>query len=438
MNYEIVESFGQMVREKGIDKDMLISIIEEVFATITRKKYGQDAKFDVVVNMDKGDIEIFLEKEIVETVTDPTTQIDLETVRKKTDEPLEIGDDFVEIIDINSFGRRLIATARQTLNLRIKEILKDLIYNEYTNSIGEIIAGEIYQVRKNEILLIHNRNELILPRSEQIPKERYKKGETIRVLVKEVRKSANGAYVIVSRSDPKFLSKLFEHEIPEIYDGIIEIKAIAREPGERAKIAVESHDDRIDAVGACVGMKGVRIHSIVRELNNENIDVINYTDDPSQLVARALAPAKLKDITVDKVNKKILVTVDRDQMSLAIGRGGQNIRLASKLVGYDIDVQKLAVEEEYDMDITEFRAELGEPLIERLLEEGYETAREVIEADTKSLLAIEGLTKSKIKQIKELMIQELEEAEIESEEDLKSALDAKSKSVENSDSDEDK
>ncbi len=428
MNYEIVESFGQMVREKGIDKDMLVSVIEEVFATITRKKYGQEAKFDVVVNMDKGDIEIFLEKEIVETVTDPTTQIELAVVRKRTNEPLEIGDDFVEIIDISSFGRRLIATARQTLNQRIKEILKDLIFNEYTNSIGEIIAGEIYQVRKNEILIIHNRNELVLPRNEQIPKERYKKGETIRVLVKEVRKTANGAHVIVSRSDPKFLSKLFEHEIPEIYDGIIEIKAISREPGERAKIAVESHDDRIDAVGACVGMKGVRIHSIVRELNNENIDVINYIDDPSQFIIRALAPAKLKEIKIDKANKKVMVTVDRDQMSLAIGRGGQNIRLASKLVGYDIDVQKLAVDEEYDMDITEFRAELGEPLIERMVEEGYETAREVIEADIKSLLEIEGLTKSKIKQIKELMIQELEEAEIDSEEEIKSALEAKSKS----------
>lgn len=440
MNYEIVESFAQMVREKGIDKDMLVSVIEEVFATITRKKYGLDAKFDVVVNMDKGDIEIFLEKEIVETVTDPTTQIELAEVRKKTDEPLEIGDDFVEIIDVNSFGRRLIATARQTLNQRIKEILKDLIFNEYTNSIGEIIAGEIYQVRKSEILIIHNRNELVLPRNEQIPKERYKKGETIRVLVKEVRKTANGAYVIVTRSDPKFLAKLFEHEIPEIYDGIIEIKAIAREPGERAKIAVESHDDRIDAVGACVGMKGVRIHSIVRELNNENIDVINYIDDPTQLIIRALAPAKLKEIKIDKVNKKALVTVDRDQMSLAIGRGGQNIRLASKLVGYDIDVQKLVVEEEYDMDITEFRAELGEPLIERLVEEGYETAREVIEADVKSLLEIEGLTRSKIKQMKELMIQELEEAEIDSEEDIKLALEAKSKSetTEESNDSEDK
>lgn len=419
MNYEIVESFTQMVREKGIDRDILAGIIEDVFATLTRKKYGQDAKFDIIVNMDKGDIEIFLEKEIVETVTDPTTQINIETVRKLTDEPLEIGDDFVEIVDIKSFGRRLISTARQTLNQRINEVVKDIVYNEYTNSIGEIVVGEIYQVRKTEILIMHNKNELILPKHEQIPRERYKKGETIRVLVKEVKKTSSGAYVIVSRADPKFLAKLFEHEIPEVYDGIIEIKAIAREPGERAKVAVESHDDRIDAVGACVGMKGVRIHSIVRELNNENIDVINYSDDPAQFISRALAPAKLKEIKIDHENKKAVVVVPREYMALVIGKNGQNIQLASQLVGYDIELQKEAVEdEEYDIEITEFNAELGAPLIERLVEEGYETARDVIDADVKELMKIEGLTKAKIKQIKELLSKELEDAEIESEEGL--------------------
>ncbi|MDI6778933.1 MAG: transcription termination factor NusA [Bacteroidota bacterium] len=422
MNYEIVESFGQMVREKGIDKDLLVNVIEEVFSTITKKKYGQDARFDVVVNMDKGDIEIFLEKEIVEEVTDPTTQIDIETVKKKSDEPLEIGDDFVEVVDLKDFGRRLILTAKQTLNQRVKEIVKDLVFNEYTNSINEILVGEIYQTRKNEVLIIHSKNELILPKSEQIPREKYKKGESIRVLVKEVRKTSTGAYVIVSRSDPKFLSKLFEHEIPEIYDGIIEIKAIAREPGERAKVAVESHDDRIDSVGACVGMKGVRIHSIVRELNNENIDVINYSDDIVQFLVRALAPAKIKNIQIDKINKKAIVTVDKDQMSLVIGRNGQNIRLASKLVGYDIDVQKEGGEEEYDMELSEFRVELGGVLIERLMEEGYETARDVIEADVEDLLEIEGLDEEKIEQIKEMMKKELEEAEIDSEEEIRSAV----------------
>jgi transcription termination/antitermination protein NusA len=438
MNYDIVESFSQMVREKGIDKDILVNVIEEVFSTITRKKFGQDARFDVVVNMDKGDIEIFLEKEIVEEVTDPTTQIEIASVRKKTDEPLEVGDDFVEIVDLKDFGRRLIITAKQTLNQRIREIVKDLVYNEYTGSIGEILVGEIYQVRKNEVLIIHNRNELILPKSEQIQKERYKKGESTRVLVKEVRKTSTGAFVIVSRSDPKFLSKLFEIEIPEIYDGIIEIKAISREPGERAKIAVESHDDRIDAVGACVGMKGVRIHSIVRELNNENIDVINYSDEPLTFITRALAPAKLKNIQLDRENKKAVVSVEKDQISLVIGRNGQNVRLASKLVGFDIQVERLGGEEEYDMDITEFRVELGGNLIERLFEEGYETARDFIEADVDELLEIEGLTEEKIAEIKEMMKKELEEAEIDSEEGIKAVMSTQENNSADNDGDEEK
>ncbi len=439
MNYDIVESFAQMVREKGVEKDVLLNVIEEVFATITRKKYGQDAKFDVVVNMDKGDIEIFLEKEIVEEVTDPVTQIDIATVREKSDEPLDVGDDFVEIVNIKEFGRRLIGTAKQTLNQKIKEIVKDLVYNEYTSLINEIAVGEIYQTRKSEILLIHNKNELILPKSEQIPREKYKKGESLRVLVKEVRKTANGAFVIVSRSDSKFLAKLFEHEIPEIYDGIIEIKAISREPGERAKIAVESHDDRIDAVGACVGMKGVRIHSIVRELNNENIDVINYSDDPVTLISRSLAPAKLKSIEVDEANKACKIFVEKDQMSLVIGRNGQNIRLASKMCGYDIQLEREYDEEEYDIEITEFRAELGEPLIERLMEEGFETVRDVIDADRKELLKIEGLTPQKIKEIKEYLKNELEEAEIENEEEIKTYIVTKDgeESTENIESKED-
>jgi N utilization substance protein A len=425
-----------MVREKGIDKDVLVNVIEEVFSTITKKKFGLEARFDVVVNMDKGDIEIFLEKEIVNEVTDPMVQVDLATVREKTDEPLEVGDDFVEVVNLKDFGRRLIVTAKQTLNQRIREIVKDLVYNEYTNSIGDILVGEIYQVRKNEVLIIHNRNELIIPKHEQIQKERYKKGESIRVLVKEVRKTSSGAFVIVSRSDPKFLSKLFEIEIPEIYDGIIEIKAIAREPGERAKIAVESHDDRIDAVGACVGMKGVRIHSIVRELNNENIDVINYSDDPVTFLTRALAPAKLKNIQIDKDNNKATVSVEKDQISLVIGRNGQNVRLASKLTGYDIQVERLGMEEEYDMDLTEFRVELGGNLIERLIEEGYETARDFIESHVDDLLEIEGLTKEKILEIKEMMKKELEEAEIDSEEGIKSVMSSLNSTAEDKDDDE--
>jgi N utilization substance protein A len=415
MNYEIVESFSQMVREKRMDKDMLAGIIEDVFSMMVRKKYGLEARFDVVVNMDKGDIEIYLEKQIVEQVTDPSTQIDLESVRKKTDEPLNVGDDFVEVIDLQTFGRRLVISAKQNLNQRIKEVEKEIIYNEYSSTIGDIIVGEIYQIRKGEILIIHNRNELVLPKSEQIAKERYRKGETLRAIVKEVRKSSTNPLVIISRSDPKFLSKLFEIEIPEIYDGIIEIKGVAREAGERSKVAVESHDDRIDAVGACVGMKGVRIHAIVRELNNENIDVINFADNPTVFIQRSLSPAKLKSVSVDEGSKVATVHVDKDQVSLAIGRNGQNIRLASKLTGYEINLIKEGVEEEYDMDLDEFREELGEPLYERLVDEGYETARKVIEAPMNDLLEIEGLTDERIKSIKEMMKRELEDADIEDE-----------------------
>jgi N utilization substance protein A len=418
MNYEIVESFSQMAKEKRIDKDMLIGIIEDVFSMMVKKKYGLEARFDVVVNMDKGDIEIYLEKQIVDTVTDPTTQIDLASVRKKTDEPLDVGDDYVEVIDLQSFGRRLVVAAKQNLNQRIKEIEKEVIYNEYMGMLGEIIVGEIYQLRKNEILVNHNKNELLLPKNEQIYKERYRKGDTLRAIVKEVRKGATSPIVIISRADPKFLEKLFELEIPEIYDGIIEIKGIAREGGERAKVAVESHDDRIDAVGACVGMKGVRIHSIVRELNNENIDVIHYTSDPVQYITRAMAPAKLKSIVLDAAAKTATVTVDKDQVSLAIGRNGQNVRLASKLSGYEINLIKEGAEEEYDMDLTEFREELGEPLIERLVEAGFTSARDIIDAHPDDLMEIDGMEQPKIASMKEMMRRELEEAELEEEEDL--------------------
>ncbi len=415
MNYEIVESFAQMAREKRMDKDVLIGIVEDLFSMMMKKKYGMEARFDVVVNMDKGDIEIFLIKEIVDTVTDPVLQISLDEVRKKTKEPLEVGDEYVEIVDLAAFGRRLITNAKQGLNQRIKEIEKEIIYKEYQGSLNEIIIGEIYQVRKNEILVNHNKNELLLPKNEQIPKERYRKGETIRAVVKEVRKNVGHPQVIISRADPMFLGKLFELEIPEIYDGIIEIKAIAREPGDRAKVAVESHDDRIDPVGACVGMKGVRIHAIVRELNNENIDVITWSPDPMVFIQRALSPAKLKSVEIDEENKKVKIVVDKSQASLAIGRNGQNVRLASRVTGYEIKVEQEGAEEEYDIDLIQFREELTDPIFERLIDEGFETARDVIEANEEDLLLVEGLDLDKIKEMKEMMLQELEEAELEEE-----------------------
>jgi N utilization substance protein A len=415
MNYEIVESFSSLVREKGIDKDILAGIVEDIFGMMVRKKYGAEAKFDVVVNMDKGDIEIYLVKEVVETVVDPVTQIDPETARKKSGEVLEVGEEYVEVVDLNEFGRRLVTTAKQNLNQRIKEIEKELIYNEYSASLGEIIVGEVYQIRKGEILIIHNKNELVLPKSEQIQKERYKKGDTIRGIIKEVRKNAGNPTVIVSRADVKFLARLFEIEIPEIYDGIIEIKGIAREPGERAKVAVESHDDRIDAVGACVGMKGVRIHAIVRELNNENIDVINYSEDPLVYITRALSPAKLKKIELDMEAKKAIVLVPDDQVSLAIGKGGQNIRLAGKLTGFDLQLQKEGPE--YDIELIEFREEIGDEVYNKFIENGYDTAQQVIDEELGTLVKTLDMEEEKVVEIVELIKKEFEEAEIEEEEE---------------------
>jgi len=421
MNHEIVESFSQMVRDKGIDKDILVGIIEDIFGMMVRKKYGQTAKFDVVVNMEKGDIEIYLEKEVVEEVTDPAAQIDIKEAKKKSGEDLDVGEDFVEIVPLQTFGRRLVVSAKQNLNQRIKEIERESIYNEYTSAVGEIVVGEIYQIRKGkgEILVVHNKNELILPRSEQIYKERYKKGDTIRAIVKEVRKGASNPLVIISRADPQFLMRLFEIEIPEIYDGIIEIKRIAREPGDRAKVAVLSHDDRIDAVGACVGMKGVRIHAIVRELNNENIDVINYSEDTVPFITKALSPAKLLNVNLDVESKKAVVLVAADQVSLAIGKNGQNVRLASKLTGFDIQLVKEGgdEEEEYDMELSEFREELGDVLFHKFFDENYKTARDVLDTPKETLVATLGVEAEKINEIVEMLTKGLEEAEIEDEEE---------------------
>ena len=341
MKSEIVESFSQMVKDKKIDRDLLESIIKEVFGMMIRKKYGQNANFDVIVNMDKGDIEMYLSKSVVEAVENPETEITVEEAKERSGEELEVGDDYVEVLDYVTFGRRHIVNLKQNLNQKIREVEKEIIYNEYKDLVGEIIVGEIYQIKPLSILLIHNSHEINFPKSEQIPKERYKKGESIRVYVKEVSKKTSGPpAIIVSRAADDFLKKLFELEIPEIYDGVIEIKGIAREPGERAKVAVYSYDDRIDAVGACVGMKGIRIHSIVRELANENIDVINFSDDIALYIARALAPAKLKDIYLDKANKVAKIVADEDQISLIIGKNGQNIKLASRLTGYEIDVER--------------------------------------------------------------------------------------------------
>ena len=415
MNYDIVESFAQMVREKGIDKDVLGGILEEIFGLLVKKKYGEEAKFDVVVNMDRGDIEIFLEREIVDVVEDPNRQISLEEVNKKGNEDdLEVGEDFVEKIELASLGRRLVVLAKQSLNQKIRELEKEIIYNEYNELLGEIVVGDIYQIRKNDILVNHNKNELILPRNEQIPFEKYKKGETISAIVKEVRKGNSGPVIVISRSDNMFLRRLFEIEIPEIYDGIIEIKSIAREPGERAKIAVESQDSRIDAVGACVGMKGVRIHAIVRELNNENIDVVSYSDDPIIFIQKSLAPAKLKKIELDEDEKKAIVTADSDQVSLIVGRNGVNIRLAMRLTGYEIEIlreEKPFEEYEEDIELIDIKEELGTEVYEMLINHRYDTAIEVLTAGPEKLKEIEGLDDAKIEEILEIIKSQFEEEE---------------------------
>lgn len=412
MNYDIVESFAQMVREKSMDKDVLAGIIEEIFSTLMKKKYGQDAQFEVIVNLDKGEIEIFLEREIVEEVVDPNLHVSLDEAMKKSGEEFEIGDVYPEEIKLSDFGRRLVNLAKQTLSQRLREVEKDIVYNEYSQLVGEIVIGDIYQIRRDDILVNHNKNELVIPRAEQIPKERYRKGDTIRAIIKEVNKEQRGPKIVISRSDDKFLAKLFELEIPEIYDGIVEIKSIAREPGERAKVAVISNDDRIDAVGACVGMKGVRIHSIVRELSNENIDVVHYSDTLETFIRRALSPAKIKNIEINEAEKKATIWADADQVSLIIGRNGQNIRLAMKLVGVHIDVireEKPIEEYEVDIELIDFKQEIGEEVYEKLINAGYDTAIDVLKAGMEKVKEIEGFNEDKVAEIFSILKEGFEE-----------------------------
>ncbi len=415
MNTAIIESFSQMVREKNIDKDVLAGIIEEIFGILVKKRYGQDAVYEVVVNMDKGDIEIFLEREIVQEVEDPYTQISIDELNEKgNEEKLEVGEEYVEKIELSSFGRRLINLARQSLNQQIREIEKEIVYSEYSEMLGEIVVGDIYQVRRNDVLVNHNKHELLLPRQEQIPRERYRKGDTIRAIVKEVRKTSNAPAIIISRADNEFLKRLFEIEIPEIYDGVITIKDIAREPGERAKVSVESQDQRIDAVGACVGMKGVRIHAIVRELNNENIDVINYSEDPAIYIQHALAPAKLKQLEIDEEKKTCKVTADSNQISLIVGKNGVNIRLAIKLTCYQIDVireEKSFDEYEDDIELVELKEELTHEVVDLLINNRYDTAVEVLTGGLDKLKSIEELNDEKAEKIFEIIKSQFEDEE---------------------------
>ena len=412
----IVEAFTEMAKSKNIDKDLLQGIVEDTLSMIVRKKYGTEANFDIIVNMEKGDVEIYLMREIVDEITDPILQIAMVEAQKYSDEELEVGDEFIEEITLDnisdSFGRRLVSLASQNMNQKIREIEKDNIYKEYVQKVGEIIVGEIYQIRRNDILVTHNKVEMRLPREEQIPNEpfRYKKAQSIKTLVKEVRNTAGGSQpeIILSRAADSFLAKLFEIEIPEIYDGIIAIKSIAREPGERAKVAVQSYDDRVDPVGACVGMKGIRIHSIVRELNNENIDLIEYSEDPRVFIMRALAPAKIKDIQLNEEVKSATVTVPDDQVSLAIGKNGQNVRLASRLTGYSLSLVKEGGE---DIDLSEFKNELGNDIYNALMDNGVETAREFLNAEISDLMSLPEMSKELLIELRSIILIEFDEKE---------------------------
>lgn len=392
MNADIVESFAAMVREKGVDKDVLHGIIEDIFGLLVRKKYGEEANYSVVVNMDRGDIEIFLVREIVDVVEDPDKQISLDEVNLKGNEDeLDVGEEYVEQLKLATFGRRLINLAKQSLNQRIREIEKEIILNEYKRLVGEIVIGDIYQIRKNDILVNHNKNELILPREEQIPHERYYKGNTTRAIVKEVRRGKSGPEIIISRADPELLRRLLEIEVPEVYDGIIEIRRIARQAGERAKVAVESMDKRVDPVGACVGMKGVRIHSIIKELANENIDVFAFSDDPRVMITRALMPGKLKSIELDEVNRNAVIYADSSQAAMIVGRNGVNIRLAMQVTGYNIDfhrIEKNIEDYEEGVELLECKQELGAEVYDTLINNRFDYVTDVFKAGKEKLLEI--------------------------------------------------
>ena len=382
--------FAEFKELKDIDKTTLISVLEESFRSVLSKMFGNDDNFDVIVNPDKGDCEIYQNLEVVPDgeVENPNKQISLSEAQADDDPDCEVGEDHTRKIDFAKFGRRAILNLRQTLASKILDLQKDAIFNKFKPLEGHLVAGEVYQVWKRELLLLdEDKNELLLPKEEQIPTDIYRKGDVVRAVIEKVDNTNNNPKVIVSRTSQNFLRRLFEQEVPEIHDGLIVIRAVARIPGERAKIAVESYDDRIDPVGACVGVKGARIHGIVRELRNENIDVINYTSNPQLLIQRALSPAKISSIRMDNENKHSEVFLRPEEVSLAIGKGGLNIKLASILTGYSIDVYRdVETETEEDIYLDEFKDEIDEWVIEALKNVGLDTAKSVLRAPREYLI----------------------------------------------------
>ena len=386
----LIQTFTEFAKQKNVDRPTMIRILQDVFRAMIKKKYQEDENFDIVINADKGDLEIMRFREIVDDNSEDIWDFDKIKLSdaKNIEKDFEIGDEVAEEIKIEDFGRRAIILAKQTLIQRVKDLEKEVIINKYEELVGEIITGEIYQILSREVLLVDNEgNEISLPRSEQIYKDKYRKGDTLRGAVTSVEMFRGNPKITLSRTSPIFLEKLFENEVPEISDGLITIKKVVREPGERAKICVESYDDRIDPVGACVGMNGSRIHSIVRELQNENIDVINFTDNQELYISRALSPAKITSMKIDNEEKRVSVYLKPDQVSLAIGKGGQNIKLASRLLELEIDVfRELDESQEEDVDLDEFSDEIEGWIIDELKRIGLDTAKAVLNLDKDDLI----------------------------------------------------
>ncbi len=408
----LIEAFQEFKEAENIDRPTMMKVVEDVFKTLLRKKFGSDENFDVIVNAEKGDLEIFRRRMIVEDgeVQDPLAEVNYsEAVKIEPD--FEVGEELYQEVDMLDFGRRAILAAKQTLASRISDLKKNVLVKKYGDRIGEIINAEVYQVWKKEVLLMDEEsNELILPKSEQIPQDYFKKGESIRAVIKRVDMKNNTPVIILSRTSPDFLAKLLEIEVPEIFDGLITIKKIVREPGERAKVAVESFDDRIDPVGACVGMKGSRIHGIVRELKNENIDVINWTSNTQLLIQRSLTPSKISFMELDALKKHADVYLKPDQISLAIGRRGVNIKLACELTEYDIDVfrENEGEVEEFDIDLDEFTDEIDTWVIDELKRVGCDTARSVLDLSVDELERRTDLEKETIEEVKNVLKAEFE------------------------------
>ncbi len=410
-NLNLIDTFAEFKELKNIDRPTMMSVLEDVFRNMLIKMHGSDDNYDIIINIDKGDFEIWRNREVVEdgAVEDPNRQISL-TAAKKMESDYEVGEEGTDEVKLIDFGRRAILSLRQNLTSRILELEKNNTFNKYKDRIGEVVTGEVYQVWKKEILILDDEgNELIIPKTEQIPTDYFRKGDSIRSVVVRVEMRNNSPLIVLSRTSPIFLERLFELEVPEIFDGLITIKKIVRMPGERAKVAVESYDERIDPVGACVGMKGSRIHGIVRELRNENIDVINYTTNTQLYITRALSPARISSIKLDEAEKRAEVYLKPNEVSLAIGKGGFNIKLASQLTGYEIDVyRETDTQDEEDVTLDEFVDEIEGWVIDTLKGIGCDTAKSVIDIPFKELVKRTDLEEETVKEVIRILKSEFE------------------------------